>query len=228
MALIDVYTIPLKADPARADSLQELLSPAERDRFSRFRFALHRRQAVVCRGTLREILSRYLDLGPAHICLAYNRFGKPYIAGSQVRFNVSHSGDWAMIAVSIGAETGIDIERIEPRFAQERIPDRFFSQREAARLRALPESQQTEAFFRCWTRKEAYIKARGLGMALSLDSFDVSFAPGEPAAFLGGADGWAVENLDAPSGYAAAVVAEGSALTVFRCVAAEAPELLLA
>jgi len=223
MAAVDVYTFPLRTDPARVELLQEILSPAERERFSRFRFSLHRRQAIICRGTLRETLSRYLDLDPAHICLAYNRHGKPYVAGSQIHFNVSHSSNWAMIAVSTDAETGIDIERIEQSIAQERTPERFFSPSEAARLRALPESQQTEAFFRCWTRKEAYIKARGLGMALPLDSFDVSFGPGEPAAFLSGVDGWSIQDLDAPPGYAAAVVAEGSELTVFRCSAAERP-----
>ncbi len=226
MAAVDVYTFPLRTGPERLEFLQEILSPAERERFSRFRFSVHRRQAIICRGTLRETLSRYLDLDPAHICIAYNRHGKPYVAGSEVHFNVSHSGNWAMIAVSIGAEVGIDLERIEPSFAQERTPERFFSPSEAARLRAIPESQQTEAFFRCWTRKEAYVKARGLGMALPLDSFDVSFEPGEPAALLHGADGWSIEDLDAPPGYAAAVVAEGSQLTVFRCSAAEATEFL--
>ena len=226
MAAVDVYTFPLRTSPERLEFLQEILSPAERERISRFRFSLNRRQAIICRGTLRETLSRYLDLDPADVCFAYNRRGKPYIADSEVRFNVSHSGNWAMIAVSNEAEVGIDLERIEPHVAQERTPERFFSPSEIARLRALPDSQQTQAFFRCWTRKEAYIKARGLGMAVPLDSFAVSFGPDEPAAFLSGADGWSIQDLDAPHGYAAAVVAEGSELTVFRCSVAEATELL--
>jgi 4'-phosphopantetheinyl transferase len=115
-----------------------------------------------------------------------------------------------MFAVTREREVGIDIERVNERTAVELIPARFFSAWETAQLRALPAEQQTEAFFRCWTRKEAYIKARGLGLSLPLDSFDVSVAPGEPAALLRGAGNYSVRELPAPEGFAAAVVAEGA------------------
>ena len=134
-------------------------------------------------GRLREILSRYLDLAPAALRFDHNAYGKPSVAGAGLHFNVSHSGDWAMLAVSAEQEVGIDIERIDPSFVQEQIPERFFSPREVAQLRSLPPSEQTGAFFRCWTRKEAYIKARGLGLALALDSFD-SFAASRRSAAL--------------------------------------------
>jgi 4'-phosphopantetheinyl transferase len=159
---------------------------------------------------LREILSGYLETTPAQVRFSYNAYGKPAVQDSRVRFNVSHSGGWALFAVTERREVGIDIERIDARVAQEQIPERFFSAWEAAQLRALPVAQQTDAFFRCWTRKEAYIKARGLGLSLPLDSFDVSLAPGEPAALLRGAGNYALQELPAPEGFAAAIAAEGT------------------
>lgn len=220
--MVDVYTIRLEADAARLDYLWEILSPEERERALRFRFAADRRQSILCRATLRETLSSYLDLKPAAIRFAYNRYGKPCVRGSEVRFNLSHSGGWAMLAVTRGREVGIDIERIDPRFAEDQIPERFFSPREVAQLRGLPDGEQTAAFFRCWTRKEAYIKARGLGLALALDSFDVSLRPGDPPA-LQRAGNWSLQNLEAPAGYAAAIVAEGAAFTVSVCAACSGP-----
>jgi 4'-phosphopantetheinyl transferase len=222
--VVDVYTIRLEADAARLDYLYEMLSPGERERALRFRLAEHRRQSILCRGTLREVLAPYLDLKPAAIGFAYNRYGKPYVRGSDLRFNLSHSGGWAMVAVTGDGEVGIDIERIDARFAQEQIPERFFSPREVEQLRSLPLREQTAAFFRCWTRKEAYIKARGLGLALPLDSFDVSLRPGDPPALLR-AGHWSIQNLEAPSGYAAAIVVEGGGFNVSLCKASLDSEL---
>ncbi len=210
---IDVRTIYLEADAVRLDLLYEILSPEERERAGRFRFPEHRHRYIVCRGTVREVLAPHLHLAPGAVQFDYNPYGKPSVPGSNVRFNVSHSGVWAMLAVSLEREVGIDIEHIDARFAQDQIPERFFSPREVTHLRSLPESQQTAAFFRCWTRKEAYIKARGLGLALALDSFDVSLRPDDPPE-LSRAGHWSIQNLDAPAGYAAAIVAEGGAFTV--------------
>ncbi len=230
MVSVDIYRVRLDADAARLDSLFEILAPEERERAARFRFAEHRRQYIICRGTLREILSRYVELNPARIAFVYNRHGKPGLRdsprGSDVRFNVSHSGGWALQAVTRAIEVGIDIERIDSRFfnadlACERIPERFFSPRETAQLRALPADQQTAAFFRCWTRKEAYIKARGLGLALPLDSFDVSLGPDDPPA-LSRAGDWSVQDFRVPPGYAAAVVAEGPGFSAVACALPEA------
>jgi 4'-phosphopantetheinyl transferase len=113
----------------------------------------------------------------------------------------------AVYAVSRTREVGIDIEQINAQFAHDQIPERFFSAAEVAALRALPESLQIEAFFQIWTRKEAYVKARGLGLSLPLDSFDVSL--GEPARFLRGTGGWSIESIEPAPGYAAALVAQG-------------------
>jgi 4'-phosphopantetheinyl transferase len=207
---VDVYTARLEPDADRLNLLYELLSAEERERAARFHFPIHRGHFIACRGMLREILSTYLEIPPAQVRFSYNAYGKPAVQESGVRFNISHSGGWAMFAVTEGREVGIDIERIDARVAQDQIPERFFSAREVAQLRSLPIAQQTEAFFRCWTRKEAYIKARGLGLSLALDSFDVSLAPGEPAALLRGAGNYSLQELPAPDGFAAAVAAEGS------------------
>jgi 4'-phosphopantetheinyl transferase len=222
--VVDVYTISLEADAARLDHFYEMLAPEERERSLRFRFAEHRRQFIVCRGALREALAGYVEQSPALLRFDCNRYGKPALSGEDIRFNLSHSGVWAMLAVS-DREVGIDIERIEPRFMQDQIPERFFSAREVTELRSLPRCEQTAAFFRCWTRKEAYIKARGLGLALPLDSFDVSLRPDDPPALLR-AGNWSIQNLEAPSGYAAAIVAEGGAFNVSVCEQVRASALL--
>jgi len=199
-----------------------ILSPEELARASRFRIERDRRRFMNCRVKLRRVLARYLEVEPARLEFRYNQHGKPYVsrpcagpdtgghAGSSgnLYFNVSHAGSLAIFAVSRSREVGIDIERVDPSFVQEQIPERFFSPREVEMLRSLPESSQLEAFFNCWTRKEAYVKARGQGLSLPLQSFDVSLAPGEPAAFLRGAGAWSLEAVPSEPGYVAALVAQ--------------------
>jgi 4'-phosphopantetheinyl transferase len=132
-----------------------------------------------------------------------------------LRFNVSHSQDLALFAFSVARELGVDVERMDPAVASERIPEHFFSPGECAALRALPTEQQPEAFFACWTRKEAYIKAKGKGMAIRLDQFDVSLVPGEAAALLKTAEGpreacrWSLHALSPAPGFAGALAVEG-------------------
>src|SRR5919199_1621700 len=129
-----------------------------------------------------------LRQAPPQLCFTYGRHGKPALAtgtgGVPLRFNVSHSHGLALYAITRDREVGVDVERIRPEVAQEKIAERFFSPREVTVLRALPTPLQATAFFACWTRKEAYIKATGDGLSLSLKQFDVSLAPGEPVALL--------------------------------------------
>lgn len=153
---------------------------------------------------LREILGAYLNLDPRAVEFAFNPQGKPGVAG--IYFNVSHSDALAAIAVSRTREVGIDIERMDARAASEKVPERFFAPAEVAALRALPEHLQTEAFFRCWTRKEAYVKARGLGLSIDLAGFEVTVE--ERAAFLRGGEGWEIESFCPAPGYQGAVVAK--------------------
>jgi 4'-phosphopantetheinyl transferase len=200
--MIEVRFFPLDIDPS---PFCDFLSADERERAARFRFDRDRDRFIVCRGTLRELLGARMCVPPAHLQFVYGRFGKPSLNESDLRFNVSHARCMGMIAITRGREVGCDIERIDPLFADS-IPEQFFSPYEVSSLRALPESDQCGAFFRCWTRKEAFMKACGLGMSLPLDSFDVTIAPHQPAALLRGADGWSLHSVDAPPGYAAALV----------------------
>ena len=171
----------------RASSTTSLAD--ERARADRFYFARDREHFIVARGVLREILGCYLKRVPKSLCFCYGSHGKPALAGEfdgeAIRFNVSHSHGVALYAISRGRAVGIDLERIRFDLPVAEIAERFFSKREDAMLRSLPTDVQHQAFFRCWTRKEAYIKARGEGLSLPLDQFDVSLAPGEPAAVLG-------------------------------------------
>lgn len=207
MTSVDLYCANLETDPDRVWELEGFLSMEERARAARFRFSKDRRHFVVCRGTLRELLGRHTGLDPADLNFSYNFFGKPELAGSDVRFSVSHSHGLAVYAIARGGDVGVDVERIDPKFACEKIPERFFSPHEVATLRALPVSLQTEAFFLCWTRKEAYVKALGLGLSLPLTSFDVTLTPGEPAVLLRGAGSCSMQSWTPEPGYVGALAA---------------------
>jgi 4'-phosphopantetheinyl transferase len=205
---VEVVCVELEVAVDRRDQCYARLSDDERERAARFRFDRDRNRFVVCRGNLRELLGERLGVAPADVEFGYGANGKPETRG--VEFNVSHSDSRALIAISRARVVGVDLERMNRAFMHEQIPERFFSPGEVRALRALPEAEQVEAFFHCWTRKEAYVKARGVGLSLALDSFDVSLAPGEPARFLRGVEGWEIESVNAGEGYAAAVVASHS------------------
>ncbi|HEY6397456.1 MAG TPA: 4'-phosphopantetheinyl transferase superfamily protein, partial [Solirubrobacteraceae bacterium] len=160
-----------------------LLSDDELERADRFRFEGHRSRYIVGRGQLRSLLARYLDAQPAALRFEYGEFDKPALAGgSDLYFNLAHSDGVVLYAITRAAEVGIDVEVEELRPRDERLAERFFSPSEAAMLRSLPRSERPRAFLRCWTRKEAFLKARGDGLQLALDAFDVSLAPGQPVA----------------------------------------------
>jgi 4'-phosphopantetheinyl transferase len=159
-----------------------LLSADERERADRFRFDRARHRYVVGRGQLRCLLARYLGATPAELRFEYGAFEKPALAASDLSFNLAHSGAVVLFALTRGGEVGIDVELEESRPRDERLAERFFSPAEVATLRSLPRSERARAFLRCWTRKEAFLKARGDGLQLALDTFDVSLAPGQPAA----------------------------------------------
>ena len=221
---IHVWRASLDLDPYDLDNLRSALSPDERTRADRFVLPQHRARFAAARGILRDILSRYLDCTPEGIQFHYGPSGKPALApGSgpaEIRFNLSHSHGLALYSVARSRELGVDVELIRSRVAEERIAERFFSPAEVAALRVLPPSARTAAFFRCWTCKEAYIKAKGGGLSIALDSFDVSVTPGEPAALLGVRDDpleaarWSLEELAPGGGYAAALAAEGTGWTL--------------
>lgn len=185
---IHVWRVSLAQTESCLQSLQQTLSTDERTKADRFRFPKDRSQFIVSRGALRAILSRYLNISSHILCFDYNPYGKPSLivtqGGNTLRFNLSHSREMALIAITKNRDIGVDIEGINSKFSCLEIAEKFFSPLENSVLRSLPEHLQATAFFTCWTRKEAYIKAVGKGLSIPLNQFDVSLAPGEPAALL--------------------------------------------
>jgi 4'-phosphopantetheinyl transferase len=204
---------------AYAERLAAILAPEEQDRADRYRLSEGRTRFILERGTLRLLFSSYLGVLPQMVRLQYGPHGKPsLVAGSgdgTLRFNLSHSHHHALYAFVRHCEVGVDIEHLRDLPEAERIAARWFSPAEQAALLALPEHERPAAFFRCWTRKEAYVKAVGGGISLSLSSFDVSLAPGEPARLLAiagqpdAAARWSLHDLPPIAGYASALSVEG-------------------
>jgi 4'-phosphopantetheinyl transferase len=215
---VHVWRAPLDAAENVLEGLERLLSPDERERAKRFIFQKHRRRFIVARAVLRELLGRYLNQEPDRMRFVYGPEGKPALAetgSGSVRFNLSHSEALALYAFVRGREVGIDLEWINPRVAFEELAERFFTPVEASALRALPERAREAAFFACWTRKEAYMKAVGKGLSLPTQDFEVTLAPGEPAELISTrhdpeqAMRWSLLELDAGPGFAAALAVEG-------------------
>ena len=199
--------------PEQLQHYQELLSPDEMERAGRFAIDGARRDFIVSRGMLRELLAAYLNTLAREIVLRYGIHGKPYLSpdekDSGVHFNVSHSKGFVVFAFSRQAEVGVDIEQIKAEFPGREIAERFFSEREVAALGQLPPQRSGEAFFMCWTRKEAYVKARGGGLQIPLRSFSVGLEEKEQQLVDERGREWSVYPFEPGIGFAAAVVAEG-------------------
>jgi 4'-phosphopantetheinyl transferase len=216
---IHVWRASLDRAASYVRDLEQTLAADERERAERFYFQIDREHFTVARGLLRAILGRYLNRPAEQLRFCYDSYGKPSLAeaygGDWLRFNLSHARGLALYAVTRERALGVDLEYLRADFASDGIARRFFSASEVAALRALPPHQKLEAFFNCWTRKEAYIKARGEGLSFPLDQFDVSLAPGEPAALLSTsgnpqeASRWSLEALTPAPGYVAALCVEG-------------------
>jgi 4'-phosphopantetheinyl transferase len=198
--------------------LRGLLAEDEVRRADRFVFERHSNHFIVARGLLRQLLASYLHRKPAELIFDYEEKGKPLLGGAQagwLKFNLAHSHELAVYAFSRERQLGVDLEFIRKDLADEEVAERFFSEREVAALRALPGQQKREGFFNCWTRKEAYIKARGEGLSMPLAEFAVSLAPGQEAALLcnekepGEISRWSMKAIDVPAGYVGALVVEG-------------------
>jgi 4'-phosphopantetheinyl transferase len=200
-------------------SLRRTLTADETRRAERFYFQKDRDRFIVARGLLRSILSRYLNMEPSQLRFRYGAHGKPDLAtasgGHKLRFNLSHSNGLALYAITRDREIGVDIEYIRADFPGLQVAEHFFSPREIATLRALPAARRHEAFFTFWTLKEAYIKARGQGLTLSLDQLDVSAALEGRAPLLSTNDDlqhfshWSLQKLVPAPGYIAANAVEG-------------------
>ena len=199
-----------------------IFSKDERERASRFHFERDRRRFLNGRRILRQLLGSYLGVEPENIGFCYSAYGKPQLdsnhADAGLAFNVSHSGSQAMFAFVLGRAIGVDIEQIRTDVETLELAERFFSPRERSTLISLPGRWQRRGFFLCWTRKEAFVKAKGEGLSLALDQFDVSLAPEEPAEILGTRPDpnerqrWSLWDLDAGPDFAAALVVQGRGL----------------
>ena len=214
-----MWQAALDVPAAQAHALTEVLSADEWERAHRFVIERDRRRFIVCRGVLRSILGRYLGAVPSSLRFRYSPHGKPALSSVSgehpLRFSVSHAEDTALYGVTLQRGIGVDIESVRAEFAGDDIAERVFSRREILALRTLSPADRPQAFFRCWTRKEAYIKARGEGFSLPLSRFDVSIFPDEPAALLSVSDDpqetarWSLRDLPAGPGYVAAIAVEG-------------------
>lgn len=218
---VHVWRVGLDAVALDGHRLSETLSEEELIRAQRFRFERDRRRFLASRMALRRILSQYLEMEPDRLRLGTTPFGKPVLdrgcGDGSIRFNLSHSYELALYAITRGREVGVDLERIRFDLSYEQLAEQFFSQQEVAALYARPLSQRRSAFFSCWTRKEAYVKAKGLGLSIPLDEFSVSLQLGGPSPLLAHVDGpdeisrWSLQELMPEPGYIGAVAVEGHA-----------------
>ncbi len=215
---VHVWRIALDEAAAHARSLATILADDETKRAAAFRFPRDRDRFVMTRGALRMVLARYVDRDARHLCFAYDAHEKPALvlerSHESLRFNVSHSADLALVAVTLRRAVGIDVERIRDDIEVDGIA-REFGPREMSTLQGLSGETRIRAFFACWTRKEAYLKALGTGLARRLDDFEVSVTPGTPAALLadrddpGNVERWCLRDLRPAPDYAAALAVQG-------------------
>ena len=214
-----IWLAELIRSPAEHKELAQHLSPDEQQRAERLIHLHHRRRFTAGRGLLRVILGAYLSTRPHKIQFIYGAQGKPCLehpGNAKLYFNLSHSGKYILIAVTLENEVGIDIEELHPIESLETISRRYFSSQENQTISALPPQEQVNAFFACWTRKEAFIKACGGGLTIPLDSFSVSLGPegSEPllldlASAMHPHTGWYIIPLSPAQGYTGALAVQG-------------------
>lgn len=197
--MIDSWSVRLDVPPETSAGLYATLSDDERHRSARFRFERDRQRFIVAHGVLRDVLAWYLGTRADQVRYVFNEFGKPALSpefGGRLKFNLSHSADLALIAVAADAEIGVDVEYIRAQPHSAEIARQFFSTTELDHLNSVPSHLHAQAFFSCWTRREAYVKARGEGLAMS---------PHIPPARR-----WSLYTLHPAPGYIGAVAVEGS------------------
>jgi 4'-phosphopantetheinyl transferase len=199
-----VWRAALDPGPERLAALAASLCDGELGRAGRHGLEKHRRRFVAARGRLRALLGRYLATGPSEVRFVYGAHGKPALAGpeSALRFSVAHSGDLALFAVALEREVGIDLEATDGGIDHAASAERFFSAGESAALRRLPAGQRAQAFYACWVRKEAYVKALGAGLSAPRGAFE---AP------PGSVQGFSFHGLAPGPGFCAALALEGAA-----------------
>jgi 4'-phosphopantetheinyl transferase len=218
-AKVHIWQASLLQPEDVVQQLQASLSEEERQRANRFRSPEHRRAFILGRGVLRDLLYRYTGIEPGQIRFKYNLAGKPFLASEEdapeIHFNVSHAGQLVLFAFSWDCPVGIDVECIRPMEEMDQVAERSFSAQEYRKFQRIREPARLKAFYHCWTRKEALVKATGEGLSFPLSDIEVSFEPDEPVELLSihgspeRAGHWTMHDLKAQDGYAAALVVAG-------------------
>ncbi|MFZ0591276.1 MAG: 4'-phosphopantetheinyl transferase superfamily protein [Bryobacteraceae bacterium] len=226
-----LWCVSLDVTPAALARLEAVLDPEEILRANRFRFAEHRQAFVIARGVLRGLLAQFSGTAAHEVRFSYGVRGKPeFQSHCRLRFNLSHSGKLALYAFALDRELGVDIEKHREMNDLIDVAKRFFAPAEVSNLLSLPLGERPAAFFRCWTRKESFVKAVGDGLYLPLDSFQVSLRADEPAAIVqvGGRQEskWRLTDVTPVEGYSAALVTEGAPAVVTGFRSQDATQVL--
>jgi 4'-phosphopantetheinyl transferase len=216
---ISIWSVGLEWPESEVQAAAEILSSEEQERAKRFHRVRDRKHFIVAHAVLRLILGRYLNIDPRQVSSENNTFGKPRLMDGayypDVRFNVAHSRSVALYAFAIGREIGVDLEFTEPDFARMGLARTLFAPEEVEALSPLSNKDFVAGFYRCWTRKEAYVKAKGLGLSLPLNSFVVSVGPPNETPLLiadrneiGEQTEWILVDLIVGEGFAASLAVE--------------------
>ncbi|NET26972.1 4'-phosphopantetheinyl transferase superfamily protein [Okeania sp. SIO1I7] len=212
---VHIWSKNLKLPPSAINKLSKILSSDEIDRANKFHFERDKNRFIIARGALRKILSRYLNIEPKKLQFTYSERGKPYLSDTSILFNLSHSQDLALYAITTVNSIGIDLEYIRPMNDAEGLAKRFFTAQEYNLISQLPPQQQQEIFFKIWTCKEAYLKATGDGLAGGLEKVEVCLTPEQPIQFISingdfqEAARWYLYQFIPESNYIAAVAVAG-------------------
>ncbi len=217
---VHVWAVRLDDPAVDLERGRALLSPAERERAERFVFERDRRRYLVAHIALHEILSLYVPIDPARLSFDLGANGKPklaqVLAPGDIEFNLSHSNEMALVAVTHGHELGVDIEHAREQFEFQEVAERFFTVKEVAAMRGLPSTRQRQAFFKCWTSKEAFLKAKGTGLSGALDEVEISLRHDDQVQIVANVPHWWLFELVPIAGYEAALVS-ASATPKIRC-----------
>jgi 4'-phosphopantetheinyl transferase len=220
---VHVWRLFLDRSPTEVAWLLTLLDQTEQERAQRFRFPADRNRFVVSRALLRTLLGRYVGQAPTQLQFSYASAGKPFLRDHGLQFNLAHSGNMALLAVAGRRTVGVDVEQVRSAIETTTIAERYFATDERALLRAEPADRQRTLFFKVWTRKEAYMKATGLGLYMPLEEFAVLPAPCTRALRLQlqkdpcEAAGWALRDLEPGVGYTGAIAVAGHGWSL-RCL----------
>jgi 4'-phosphopantetheinyl transferase len=218
-----VWSFALDLPSDKASAMTALLSPEERERAGKFGSEELRDRFIAGRATLRQFLARLLECDGQGLTFRYGEHGKPELDGPQagrLHFNLSHTGAAALLAVAKRGPVGVDLEKVRPVWNPQQIASRFFTENEGRKLDTVSDADRSETFFRLWTRKEAWLKATGEGIATALDRVEVSFLPDEPAQVLnvvtehGQAGDWTLAGLQPARGYVGALAIRGQNLNI--------------